>query len=69
MEGNSDAGAARRGGAGMDEGRKSFWDDFSSLADQQQQPKKSGAIGTSAMGSSGSKGPKGPAAKDEWDDW
>ncbi|KAH8172784.1 putative GTPase activating protein for Arf [Sarocladium implicatum] len=72
VEGNE--GGARRGGGGgagtgMDEGKRSFWDDFSSLADQQQQqPKKSGAIGTSAMGSSGAKGPKAPT-KDEWDDW
>jgi ADP-ribosylation factor GTPase-activating protein 1 len=49
----------------IDESKKGFWDDFSSLADQQ---KPSSSIGTSAMGKGGSS--RGPAkSKDEWEDW
>ena len=55
--------------APLDETKKSFWDEFSNLADQRQ-PANS-AIGTSAMGMGGKK-PSAPATKkqaDEWDDW
>lgn len=63
----------------MDESRRDFWDDFADIPEQQQQqPKKSGAIGTAAMSSKGGSGSGGPGAgaaskpaskKDEWDDW
>jgi len=54
----------------MDESKRAFWDDFSSLADQRKA--QSSSIGTSAMGkgapgSSGGGAP--PKKKDEWDDW
>ncbi|ODA76729.1 hypothetical protein RJ55_08000 [Drechmeria coniospora] len=56
--------------APLDASRKDFWDDFSSLADEQ---KKDSSIGTSAMGMGASKraGSGGPQRKpkDEWDDW
>ncbi|KAI0484705.1 zinc finger protein gcs1 [Xylariaceae sp. FL0804] len=56
----------------IDESKKPFWDDFSSLADQRHetQPKYS-AIGTSAMGKAPRKGPNAQPSKkdDEWDDW
>ena len=48
----------------IDESKKGFWDDFSSLADEQKKP--SSSIGTSAMGKGGN---RGPAKKDEWEDW
>ncbi|KAM5348305.1 hypothetical protein ACJ41O_008129 [Fusarium nematophilum] len=54
--------------APLDESKKSFWDEFSNLADQRQ-PANS-AIGTSAMGMG--KKNTAPAPKkqaDEWDDW
>jgi len=54
----------------MDESKRAFWDDFSSVADQRTAAKQN-SIGTSAMGKAG--GNKGaPAASkkdDEWDDW
>lgn len=57
--------------APLDESRKDFWDDFSSLAEQKKQANSS--IGTSAMGMGkrGGGGGGGPAAKkqDGWDDW
>ena len=60
-------GSARQ--APLDESKKDFWDDFSSLAEQRDAARGSASIGTSAMG----KGPKGPAAppkkSEEWDDW
>lgn len=55
----------------MDESRRTFWDDFSNLADQKQQQQQPSAIGTSAMGM-GKRGPAAAAPKkknDEWDDW
>jgi ADP-ribosylation factor GTPase-activating protein 1 len=67
VEGPNDG--ARQRQAPLDETKKDFWDDFSSLADQRSNRAGSSAIGTAAMG----KGNKtaGPAAqkKDEWDDW
>ncbi|KAF4970813.1 hypothetical protein FZEAL_9970 [Fusarium zealandicum] len=54
--------------APLDESKKSFWDEFSTIADQRQ-PGNS-AIGTSAMGMG--KKTTAPAPKkqtDEWDDW
>ncbi|KAJ9149067.1 ADP-ribosylation factor GTPase-activating protein GCS1 [Pleurostoma richardsiae] len=54
----------------IDESKKSFWDDFSSLADQRNQG--SSAIGTAAMGKGGSRGAAAnPKAQqqDDWDDW
>lgn len=50
----------------FDESKRSFWDDFSSVAEQ-----KDSSIGTSAMGKGSSSRPNQPAAgkKDEWDDW
>ncbi|KAK7432648.1 ADP-ribosylation factor GTPase-activating protein gcs1 [Neonectria magnoliae] len=52
----------------LDETKKSFWDEFSNLADQRQPANNS--IGTSAMGMG--KKTSAPAAKkqaDDWDDW
>ncbi|EEY14626.1 ADP-ribosylation factor GTPase-activating protein GCS1 [Verticillium alfalfae VaMs.102] len=60
--------------APMDDSKRDFWDDFSSLADQSNQHKQqrstgTGAIGTSAMKGGGSGGAAPPAKKkDEWDD-
>lgn len=52
----------------MDESKKSFWDDFASLADQRKP--QSSSIGTSAMGKGSNSTARAPAAKkDEWDDW
>ncbi|KAK3318653.1 zinc finger protein gcs1 [Apodospora peruviana] len=59
----------------MDESKRQFWDDFSSIADQRKQG--SSSIGTAAMGKgagsgsgSGGGAPSASAAKkDEWDDW
>ncbi|GAB0138128.1 hypothetical protein EsDP_00006372 [Epichloe bromicola] len=55
--------------APLDESRRDFWDDFSSLAEQKKQANSS--IGTSAMGMGKRGGGRGPAAKkqDGWDDW
>ncbi|KAH8193685.1 hypothetical protein TruAng_012149 [Truncatella angustata] len=65
-------GQRQRGGTNMDESKKSFWDDFSSVADQRHGtgPKYS-SIGTSAMGKTnkGAGGPAGGKKDDEWDDW
>lgn len=57
----------------MDESKKAFWDDFSSVADQRHGtgPKYS-SIGTSAMGKANKGGASGSATAkkdDEWDDW
>ncbi|KAM0252294.1 hypothetical protein ACHAP5_001280 [Fusarium lateritium] len=56
-------------GAPLDESKKSFWDEFSNLADQRQPGHN--AIGTSAMGM-GKKSTTAPPPKkqdDAWDDW
>ncbi|KAL4729327.1 ADP-ribosylation factor GTPase-activating protein gcs1 [Fusarium chlamydosporum] len=55
--------------APLDESKKSFWDEFSNLADQRQPANNS--IGTSAMGM-GKKNTAAPPPKkqdDAWDDW
>lgn len=68
-ESRAGAGASRNApnAAPFDETKKSFWDDFASLADQRKAQNSS--IGTSAMGK-GNKGQSGAgASKDEWDDW
>lgn len=54
----------------MDEGKKAFWDDFSSVADQRTAAKQN-SIGTSAMGKAGGNKSAPAASKkdDEWDDW
>ncbi|KAF9770471.1 hypothetical protein IL306_011998 [Fusarium sp. DS 682] len=55
--------------APLDESKKSFWDEFSNLADQRQPANNS--IGTSAMGM-GKKSTTAPPSKkqdDAWDDW
>ncbi|KAG5988434.1 hypothetical protein E4U54_004664, partial [Claviceps lovelessii] len=66
VEGND---GAHRRHVPLDESRKDFWDDFSSLAEQKKQA--SSSIGTSAMGVGKRGGAGGPAAKkqDDWDDW
>jgi ADP-ribosylation factor GTPase-activating protein 1 len=73
VDGPDGNGNSRSNQAPLDESKKSFWDDFASLADQRHGtgPKYS-SIGTSAMGKApGNSG--GPAAAkkkdDEWDDW
>ncbi|KAK7749009.1 ADP-ribosylation factor GTPase-activating protein gcs1 [Cytospora paraplurivora] len=67
---DSRPGGASRNVAPLDESKKSFWDDFASLADQRKAQNSS--IGTSAMGK-GNKAPAGAGAtkksQDEWDDW
>ncbi|KAH7160284.1 hypothetical protein B0J13DRAFT_433406 [Dactylonectria estremocensis] len=63
-----DDGTTKRG-VPMDDNKKSFWDEFSNLADQRQPVNNS--IGTSAMGMGKNK-TTAPSAKkqtDEWDDW
>jgi ADP-ribosylation factor GTPase-activating protein 1 len=74
VEGQNDNNQGRRA-APMDENRRSFWDDFSDLAaNDQRQTASNSAIGTSAMGM-GKPKTRGPAAAqpkkqtDEWDDW
>ncbi len=49
----------------IDESKKGFWDEFSSIADQQTEA--SSSIGTSAMGKGGSRSAAKP--KDDWEDW
>ncbi|KAI0206458.1 ADP-ribosylation factor GTPase-activating protein GCS1 [Astrocystis sublimbata] len=72
VEGPEGGGHARGPQAPLDETKKDFWDDFSSLADQRHGTgAKYSSIGTSAMGKAPGKG-SGPAATkkdDEWDDW
>ncbi|CAH0001426.1 unnamed protein product [Clonostachys byssicola] len=54
----------------MDESKKTFWDDFSNLAEQKKQ--NSSAIGTSAMGMGKNRAAAAPQTKkqgDDWDDW
>lgn len=73
VEGEGGGGGGYRQ-APLDESKKDFWDDFSSLADQRNP--QSSSIGTAAMGKGGTRGPAGPAgpaaakkSQDEWDDW
>ncbi|CAK7233049.1 ADP-ribosylation factor GTPase-activating protein gcs1 [Sporothrix curviconia] len=59
---------------GMDESRRAFWDDFSSIAEQPAAaaPPRKTTVGTMAMGKGSSGGSSGPAdsgKKDEWEDW
>lgn len=60
----------------IDESKRDFWDDFSSIAEQRKA--ESSAIGTAAMGKGGSSSSSsggaagntaGVKSKDEWDDW
>jgi ADP-ribosylation factor GTPase-activating protein 1 len=61
-----DGNSHERRTAPIDESKKDFWDEFSSLAEQKQ---SSSSIGTAAMGKGGA-GKAPPAkGKDEWDDW
>ncbi|KAI1302504.1 ADP-ribosylation factor GTPase-activating protein GCS1 [Xylaria venustula] len=75
VAGGSGSGGARSRQAPLDESKKDFWDDFSSLADQRHGTGgKYSSIGTSAMGKTPGKSGGGPAATgkggdDEWDDW
>ena len=65
VEGND-----HRRDAPLDETRKDFWDDFSTLADQRKQNNNS--IGTNAMGMGKARGATAAPQKsktDEWDDW
>ncbi|KAI1179447.1 ADP-ribosylation factor GTPase-activating protein GCS1 [Nemania sp. FL0916] len=60
--------------APLDESKKDFWDDFSSLADQRHGTgAKYSSVGTSAMGRAPARSGSGPVAAkkkdDEWDDW
>ena len=52
---------------GGDESKRAFWDDFSSVAEQQKQT--SSSIGTAAMGKGGASRQTGQKGGDEWDDW
>jgi hypothetical protein len=73
--GNEGRGGPARPRENMDENRRSFWDDFSGLADQGSKKQGNSAIGTSAMGMGKGRGGGGPAApkpkkqNDDWDDW
>ena len=74
VEGQAEGQGRARPTGNMEENRRSFWDDFSDLADQKQhEPPPNSAIGTSAMGMGKSRqaGPAPGAKKknDEWDDW
>jgi len=73
VEGQPHAGGGSGGSREpLDPNRRDFWDDFSSLAEQQREkPRTGGAIGTAAMGKKGGSGGRGPAGKkqDDWDDW
>lgn len=60
----------------IDESKRDFWDDFSSIGEQQKlnKPEGSSSIGTAAMGKgsgggSGATSRGGAAKKDDWDDW
>ncbi|KAI1273147.1 ADP-ribosylation factor GTPase-activating protein GCS1 [Xylaria sp. FL0933] len=72
---SSSASGSRSRQAPLDESKKDFWDDFSSLADQRHGTgAKYSSIGTSAMGKAPGKsatgGPAGAKGNDdEWDDW
>ncbi|KAG6065603.1 hypothetical protein E4U32_007129 [Claviceps aff. humidiphila group G2b] len=72
VEGSNDGpSSGPRRNAPLDETRKDFWDDFSSLAEQKKQA-GSAAIGTSAMGvgkRAGGGGGGGAKKQDDWDDW
>ncbi|KAG6048221.1 hypothetical protein E4U39_007602 [Claviceps sp. Clav50 group G5] len=75
VEGSNDGpSSGSRRNAPLDESRKDFWDDFSSLAEQKKQA-GSAAIGTSAMGvgkragGGGGGGGGGAKKQDDWDDW
>ncbi|KAJ2967996.1 hypothetical protein NUW58_g10321 [Xylaria curta] len=67
------SGGDRSRQAPLDESKKDFWDDFSSLADQRHGTgAKYSSIGTSAMGKAPGKNTGSATAKkneDEWDDW
>ncbi|TGJ83052.1 hypothetical protein E0Z10_g5709 [Xylaria hypoxylon] len=73
VEGPDGSVTARSHEAPLDESKKGFWDDFSSLADQRHGTgAKYSSIGTSAMGKAAGKntGPAGSKKNDdEWDDW
>ena len=75
VEGDEQGAKARSPRASnIDESKRSFWDDFSSLADQRKETGSGGssAIGTSAMGKGRAGGGAAPPTKkknDEWDDW
>ena len=60
--------------SGMDEDKRAFWDDFSSIADKPvvAGPPRKTTVGTMAMGKGNSGASSGPAdsgKKDEWEDW
>ncbi|KAK7715019.1 ADP-ribosylation factor GTPase-activating protein gcs1 [Diaporthe eres] len=68
VEGGPESSQGGSRAAPLDESKKSFWDDFASLADQRKP--QSSSIGTSAMGKGSNSTARAPAAKkDEWDDW
>ncbi|CAK7224126.1 ADP-ribosylation factor GTPase-activating protein gcs1 [Sporothrix bragantina] len=79
VEGSGGAGGGSGGqyravNTGMDESRRAFWDDSSSIADQPaaSAPPRKTTVGTMAMGKGSSGGSSGPAdsgKKDEWEDW
>lgn len=53
----------------IDESKRGFWDDFSSIPEQQRLRKEgNSSIGTSAMGKGSGGGAKG-GKRDDWDDW
>lgn len=73
-EGDGSGSGSRSHQAPLDETKKDFWDDFSSLADQRHGTgAKYSSIGTSAMGKAPGKttAPAAATSKkdDEWDDW
>lgn len=74
VEGSEGDGSTRSRQAPLDESKKDFWDDFSSLADQRHGTgAKYSSIGTSAMGKAPGKNAGAATGKksndDEWDDW
>ncbi|KAL1900106.1 ADP-ribosylation factor GTPase-activating protein gcs1 [Sporothrix stenoceras] len=72
--GSSSGGQYRAVNTGMDESKRAFWDDFSSIADTPatSAPARKTTVGTMAMGKgSSSSGPAEATSgkKDEWEDW
>lgn len=72
--GSSSGGQYRAVNTNMDESKRAFWDDFSSIADTPatSAPARKTTVGTMAMGKgSGGGGPAeaGSGKKDEWEDW
>lgn len=72
--GGGSGGQYRAVNTNMDESKRAFWDDFSSIAETPAAaaPPRKTTVGTMAMGkgsSSGGPAEAGSGKKDEWEDW